>query len=176
MLKSLKKLSDLVDSISLSIAAFMIATILALTVIGAVSRYVFFSPLSWPMPVSQILMIWSALLGIPAGLKRGEHMGVVAIFKVLPQKAEMILRYTDYLLIFLFTLILIWFGWIGLRTSNDTFMITRNLRIGSEWLVSAIPASGIIQLVHLFSVPYLIEETKKKDSLSEEITGGIKRA
>ncbi len=174
MLKNLKKLSDFTDLFSLRIAALMIGAILSLTVIGAVSRYVFSFPLPWPMPLSQILMIWSALLGIPAGLKRGEHMGVVAIFKVLPEKAETILRYADYFLIFLFSFILFLFGWIEVQTISDTFMITRNFRISYQWLVAAIPVSAIIQIIHLLAVPYLIEEAKEYDFQLEEMKEEIK--
>ncbi len=169
MLRKIKKQSDLLDKISIKIATLMIALILALTVIGAIFRYIFSLALPWPMPISQILMIWSALLGIPAALKRGEHMGVVAILKALPNKGEMVLRYLNYFLILLFTVILTWFGCKELTGTFDTFMITRNIRISGKWLVAAIPVSGIIQFIHLLTMPYLIAVEKEKD----ELQGGV---
>ncbi|MGM0421314.1 MAG: TRAP transporter small permease [Bacillota bacterium] len=169
MVKKLKAVSDFLDTVSLRIAAVMIGIILALTVIGAISRYVFSSALSWPMPVSQILMIWSALLGIPAALKRGEHMGVSALLEALPDKGEMILNYLNYLLILLFTLILVWFGWREVIRTGDTYMITRNFKISFRWLAAAIPASGIIQITHLLTMPYLIAEAKRKSESMEGV-------
>jgi TRAP-type C4-dicarboxylate transport system permease small subunit len=162
MIKAFKRISDWLDMVSVRVAAGMVAVILALTILGAISRYIFRSPLSWPLAVDQILMIWAALLGIPAALKRGEHMGVEALFKALPGKAEVILRYFDYIMIFVFTAILFWYGWLQFKSTGDTYMLTQNVEISSKWLVAAIPVGALIQLVHLLTIPYLIEAEKEK--------------
>ena len=168
MLNNIKKFSDWLDSVTVKLASVMVGAILLLTIIGAVSRYIFRSPLSWPLAVDQILMIWAALFGIPAALKRGEHMGVEALFNILPGKAEMLLRYLDYLFITLFTLILFWYGWLEFQNIGDTYMITRSFKISSKWLVAAIPVSALIQIVHLMTMPYLIEQEKKRQENYEE--------
>lgn len=168
MLGKIKKLSDWLDNVTVKLASILVALILMLTIIGAVSRYIFRSPLSWPLAVDQILMIWAALLGIPAALKRGEHMGVEALFNILPGKAETLLRYLDYLLITLFTLILFWYGWLEFQNIGDTYMITRSFKISSKWLVAAIPVSALIQIIHLMTMPSLIELEKKRQENYEE--------
>lgn len=168
MLKKIEKLSDLLDNITVKIASFFVAVILIIAVYGAFFRYVIGSPLPWPLPVERILMIWSALFGIAAAFKRNQHMGVEGLIKALPEKAERIMRYIIFAFIFLFMGALFWYGLQETINNNDTYMITRSLRISSKWLVAAIPVSALIHLIHLFTAPIMIEERIKLD-LSDEL-------
>src|SRR6056297_281410 len=151
MLKKLKALSDYIHIISIVIASISIALILIISIYGAIFRYLLNNPLPWPLPVERILMIWGALFGIAAALKRAQHMGVEGLIKQFPEKVELIIRYVGFLLILLFVVILFWYGWLELINNNDTYMITRKVRISSKWLVAAIPVSALIQLIHLLT-------------------------
>ena len=168
MLKKIKTLSDWVDKASMFVASVIIALILLISIYGAFFRYVLRNPLPWPLPVEQILMVWGALLGIPAALKRGEHMGVEGLIRALPDKFEIIIRYIDYVFVGVFIIVFFWFGWLEFVNNNDLFMITSRVRISSKWLVLALPVSGLIQLIHLLTAPYVIKEEMQK-TYTEEI-------
>ncbi len=168
VLKFLQKLSDFLDQLTIRIASFFVALILIIAVYGAFFRYIIGSPLPWPLPVERILMIWSALFGIAAAFKRNQHMGVEGFIKAMPEKFERVMRYIIFALIFLFMGALFWYGLQETINNNDTYMITRSIRISSKWLVAAIPVSALIHLIHLFTAPSMIEERIKLD-LSDEI-------
>ncbi len=169
MLKILKGISDWVDRITIIIAAVLVALILFLSIYGAIFRYVMGNPLAWPLTVERILMIWAALLGIPAALKRGQHMGVEGLIRALPEKAELLIRYIGYLIIALFVITLFWYGWLEVAGNNDTYMINASVRISSKWLIAALPVSALIQLLHLFTAPFVIKEEMEKDFSEEYI-------
>ena len=168
MLEKIKKISDLLDKITIRIASLFVAIILIIAVYGAFFRYILGSPLPWPLPVERILMIWSALFGIAAAFKRNQHMGVEGLIKSLPESLERVMRYIIFALIFIFMGTLFWYGLLEVLNNNDTYMITGRLRISSKWLVAAIPVSALIHLIHLFTAPIMIEERIELD-LSEEL-------
>ncbi len=168
MLEKIKKISDLLDKITIRIASLFVAIILIIAVYGAFFRYILGSPLPWPLPVERILMIWSALFGIAAAFKRNQHMGVEGLIKSLPESFERVMRYIIFALIFIFMGTLFWYGLLEVLNNNDTYMITGRLRISSKWLVAAIPVSALIHLIHLFTAPLMIEERIELD-LSEEL-------
>jgi TRAP-type C4-dicarboxylate transport system permease small subunit len=173
MLEKIKKISDLLDKITIRIASLFVAIILIIAVYGAFFRYILGSPLPWPLPVERILMIWSALFGIAAAFKRNQHMGVEGLIKSLPESLERVMRYIIFALIFIFMGTLFWYGLVEVLNNNDTYMITGRLRISSKWLVAAIPVSALIHLIHLITAPFMIEERIELD-LSEELMEEVK--
>ncbi|MDD9303844.1 MAG: TRAP transporter small permease [Desulfobacter sp.] len=156
MISFFNRISDLADRISLFGAVVAILLILAISIYGAFFRYVLNDPLPWPLPVERLLMIWAALLGIPAALKRGQHMGVEGLISRLPLRVEIAVRYVNYCIIALFIVCLGWFGWLEFLNSNDLYMISADTRISSRWFTIAVPISALIQGIHLLSSPVII--------------------
>jgi TRAP-type C4-dicarboxylate transport system permease small subunit len=163
----LKRISDWVDWASVVVAIGAIVLILLISIYGAFFRYVLNNPLPWPLPVERLLMVWAALLGIPAALKRGQHMGVEGLIQILPRKVEITLRYVAYALVTVFVVCLLWYGIKELTAQGDLYMITSKVRISSKWLQAAIPVSAAIQLIHIFTAPHIIKLQMESDQLSE---------
>lgn len=167
MFKTLKKLSDLVDRITLIIASIMVSLILFISIYGAFFRYVLKNPLPWTLPVSRILMIWSALFGIASALKRSQHMSVEVLINNLPDKVEKIIRYIVFFFVIFFVIVLFWYGFLEVLNNSDTYMISAKIRISSKWLVGAIPISALLQLIHLLPLPLVIEAEMSKDEIEK---------
>ena len=167
MLKSLKKLSDIVDKISLTLASIMVSLILFISIYGAFFRYVLQNPLPWTLPVSRILMIWSALFGIAAALKRSQHMSVEVLITSFPKKVEKIIRYIAFFFVIIFIVVLFWYGFLEVVNNSDTYMISATVRISSKWLVAAIPVSALLQLIHLLPLPLMIDSEMSKDEIEK---------
>jgi len=53
---------------------------------GVISRYVFDSPLTWTDELASTLFLWLAMLGAVIALRRGEHMRLTTVVKMLPEK------------------------------------------------------------------------------------------
>ncbi len=169
MLERFKKLSDTVDTISLIIAGLMVLAILCITIYGTFFRYVLNDPLPWPLTFGRILMIWSALIGIAAALKRGQHMGVEGIIRLFPRRLEVIVRYTGHIFVLFFVIVVFWFGLQETLDTRDMYMLTARTRISARWLSAAIPFSAFIQFIHLLAAPYVIEEIMSKDLTETDI-------
>lgn len=173
MLERLKKLSDIVDALSLVVSGFMVLLILGVTLYGAFFRYILNDPLPWPLTFGRVLMIWSALIGIPAALKRGQHMGVEGIIRLFPEKVERVVRYIGILFVLLFVIVLFWFGLQETINTRDLYMLTARTRISAKWLSAAIPVSAAIQFIHLLAAPYVVKETMAKDFTDSDATTQI---
>ena len=167
MLDKITALSDRLHKISLMVAAVTIGLILVITIYGAFFRYVLNTPLSWPLGVSKVLMIYCSLLGIPAALKKGQHMSVEGFLLILPRKIQLSVRYFNYTVVTVFVLVLFWYGMVEVINAKDLYMITGTTRISQKWLMASIPISAFIQFVHLLTAPRTIKEELDK-SLADD--------
>lgn len=167
MLDKITALSDRLHKISLMVAAVTIGLILVITIYGAFFRYVLNTPLSWPLGVSKVLMIYCSLLGIPAALKKGQHMSVEGFLLILPRKIQLSVRYFNYTVVAVFVLVLFWYGMVEVINAKDLYMITGTTRISQKWLMASIPISAFIQFVHLLTAPRTIKEELDK-SLADD--------
>ncbi len=163
-----KRISDTLDKVSLMVAVTAILLILLISIYGAFFRYVLDNPLPWPLPVERFLMIWAALLGIPAALKRGQHMGVEGLIQRFPRGMERTIRFINYFVMAAFVICLGWFGWLEFINSNDLYMISADIRISSRWFQAAVPVSALIQGAHLLTAPYLVRQ-EMQDRLQKQI-------
>ena len=71
---------------------------------GVVARYVFNAPLTWSDELASILFLWLAMLGAVIALRRGEHMRLTTLVKLLPRPGENTLELGAQLLVAAFVL------------------------------------------------------------------------
>ena len=67
-------------------AAILTVVEILVLLAGVISRYVFDSPLTWTDELASILFLWLAMLGAVIALRRGEHMRLTTIVKMLPDQ------------------------------------------------------------------------------------------
>lgn len=173
MLEIIKTVSDWLDRISLAVAAGTVALILMISIYGALFRYVFNTPLPWPLSVSKILMIYCSLLAIPIALKRGQHMGVEGFLKILPKRIESLLRYCNYTIMGVFVLVIFWYGLVEMINAKDIYMITGAVQISQKWLIAALPISAFIQFIHILTAPHVIRQEMDKTAADEHLDAGL---
>src|SRR4029077_20107168 len=61
------------------IAAALVATDIAILLIGVIARYAFRSPLIWTDDLAQAVFLWLGMIGATVALNRGEHMRMTAL-------------------------------------------------------------------------------------------------
>lgn len=127
------------------------AVLLALIVLdvwaGVAARYLFGHALSFTEELARYLMIWMALLAVPCGIRRREHIGLEALFVKLPLH----FRRMVLLLIdgggMLFFGILLWWGipmiTAGLHQQSTLFGISMALPF------AAVSVTSILALIQL---------------------------
>jgi len=150
--------SDWVNWVVIRVLGVMVAALLVITLYEVFFRYVLRNPLPWPVPVSRILLIWIALLGISVALKAGEHVAVEGAVLILPPRYQKLIMFLDYLIIGIWLAVIIWQGWLATTHATQLMVITRALRIQFKWRLAAVPLSGILQFIHLLAGPAILHK------------------
>ena len=156
-------------STQLNIFVYKLTGILILVQFGIVLYGVFFryflnNPLSWVLPVSRIILVWTGLLGISIAFKEGEHVALDFIVLKFPLVIQKIILLIGYILIVIYLFILVWKGFPIALQSTQLIMITEKLQIPLTWSIIAIPIGAAVNLIHIIPIPLLIrKEIEERD-------------
>lgn len=116
--------------------ALMIATMFCLVFSQVLARYLFSVSFAWIDEVVGFMMIWLTYLGAGLALREGRLVGFDLLQKKLPATLGKAMRYLIGVIIFLFMLALIYWGYrfalFGLHKETNVLQISR-----------AIPYSGV---------------------------------
>jgi TRAP-type C4-dicarboxylate transport system permease small subunit len=74
-------------------------------------RYVFANPLDWPLDVSEFLLVGAVFLGGAYTLQVDGHVNISIFFMRLSSSKQLALKCLHYVIILIFSFILIWKGW-----------------------------------------------------------------
>jgi len=168
MMKIMLSISDWLNWIVLRILGVLLIVLFGINMYAVFFRYVLNDPLPWPVPISRILLVWIALVGISVALKEGEHVAIEGAVRSLPSKYEKLIRLFGYLVIGIWVGVVIWQGWLATARADQLMMITSKLQISFKWRLMAIPVSGVIQLIHILACPSIVEKAMK--GFEEEVT------
>ena len=157
-----EKISNKINSIVCKIVAGLIFLNLGIVLYGIFSRYIFNNPLSWVLPTSRIILVWSGLLGISISFKEFEHVALEFIVQSLPENIRIAIFYFNYILISIYLFILIWKGFPIALQANELIMISSKLQLPLKWSLLAVPISALVNLAHILPLPVLIKKTLEK--------------
>lgn len=139
----------------------------AIVLYGVFFRYFLNNPLSWVLPISRIILVWTGLLGISIAFKEGEHVNMRNLVYRLPEKLQKIIFSIGYVLIIIYLFILVWKGFPIALQSTQLVMISEKIQIPLSISMMAVPVSAAINLIHLLPIPLLVQ----KDLAEKEIMG-----
>lgn len=88
----------------------LIAVMVVIVWIGVFSRYLVDMDITWTEELARYVMIWGALLAVPIGAYRREHIGLDLIFQHLPPSVQHWLRLVLDGVGLAFFCFLTWFG------------------------------------------------------------------
>jgi len=154
-------------STRLNIFVYKITGILILVQFGIVLYGVFFryflnNPLSWVLPISRIILVWTGLLGISIAFKEGEHVALKGFVSKLPVVIKKVILGLGYIFIIIYLFILVWKGFPIALHSTQLIMISEKFQISLSWSMMAVPVSAAINLIHLLPIPLLIQRDLKE--------------
>jgi len=92
------------------IAAALFVASGAMLTYEVIARYFFTKPTIWAAELSQLCLIWGCMLAMPWLLAAGRHIQVDAIVRLLPSYWQRILQAFVMLVIALFSVVVVWFG------------------------------------------------------------------
>ena len=111
-------------------------------------RLVLQSPLSWSEEACRYLFIWSTMFGAVLVSADNEHFKVDILLNALPAPLQAVFRWLAYVIIAVFSYILIWHGYRLMMAS--TIRVSPALGIRMTYIYSIFVINGVLAFLHLF--------------------------
>lgn len=154
----------ILDHLEEWIVALLLAAMTLLTFSQVVLRYVFNSGWSWALEMTTILFAFMIFIGISYGVRKGAHIGVDALIKLMPPRIRRISSIVTVLLCMLYS---------GMVLYGSIQYVHKMWMIGIEledmpipmWMARAILPFGYALLMFRFGQVMLNLLTGKSDSL-----------
>lgn len=132
-----------------AIAGFsLMAIVIAVQVLA---RYIWNSPTVWSEELAISLFVWSTMLAIPLGLRRGEHLTLDVVSRYLPARA---IRWMALAIALLTSAVFVILGWLTLGllpAANRQLLagIAGGLGIEAKvsWVYLAVPVGAVLAVV-----------------------------
>jgi C4-dicarboxylate transporter DctQ subunit len=146
-----KVVSDFIESIEKALAVvFMFAMTVILTA-AVVFRYFLNAPIFWAGEVSIFLMVWLTFLGGSLGLKYKSQAAVLIVVDYLPEKIQKIITFIANLLILAFLLLLMYYSYQWILSSNVALQKSSALRMPMWIAYVSVPIGLTFAFIHLLS-------------------------
>ncbi|MDK2821873.1 MAG: TRAP-type transport system small permease protein [Clostridia bacterium] len=139
------KIVNFIDNITQKFIVFLLLTMTSVVLLQVFRRYVLNSALLWPEEVSRYLQIWLTFCGSAVALRKGEHVGVEAIIRLVPERIQLLIRVLFKIFVAIFLIVFIKFSWVvAFKNMRSTSMA---LGISLFWVRVALPVGGILMLI-----------------------------
>ena len=134
-----------------------LAIMLGISFLGSFYMVATGDALSWTYSLARLFVPWIGLLSITVAFKSGEHVAMSVLVSRLPHDVAVFIGYFNVVVIGLFAAMLVWFGWEFFVNSTQHYMVSDQLQIHHRWVAAAVPVTGLILLLHVFSGLALLE-------------------
>ncbi|WP_332633501.1 TRAP transporter small permease [Halalkalibacter flavus] len=165
-MKTLKWIRDGLARLQLFFSLTLL-TVMTLTIIYQVfSRQLLGTTPAWSEQFSKLLFVWVSFMGIAYGFRAKLHIGVGLFVGMLPEKVQDVFDYIAKILIIMFGIVLIYYGFEFTILMNNSSM--PGLGVPSSVLYAAIPVSGFFVLVYGIELLFKKGLHEKYEDISEE--------
>ena len=101
---------DIANTLATLVCFLLLGAITAVTVMQVFLRFVLNSPTSWSEEIAILCLIWFGLLAVAVGIRRHEHLAIMALRDVLPARAARLLDFLAHIAIAAFMFTVVFFG------------------------------------------------------------------
>ena len=134
------------------IASFLLVLALVVLFLGIVFRYALNDPLVWTEELARFCSTWIIFLGAAACFKRGSHIGIDVVVRLLPAELQ---RWTALLVNWLMIGILAVLVIRGFQyTSRSFVMHTTVLQIPIGLWNAAVPVGSLLMVIRLLQLTW----------------------
>lgn len=145
-MKVLKIFKNILDRILLVSSLVLLGLMVIVIIYQVLSRQIFSYTPSWSEELSRLLFVWVSFLGIAYGFKEKLHIALGLVVDKLPKKAQNIFDYFAKILVIMFGVIMIYYGWnFTVLMGNSTMPGTG---LPSSALYASIPVSGFYVMLY----------------------------
>jgi len=130
------------DTFEERLIAFLLVFMTLLVFLDVIMRFGFGTGFLWTQELTLYTSSWFVLFGISYGLKVGAHIGVDAVLKLVPPKAQRVLSALAAFFCVCYCFLFIYGSWIYLSKVYSIGISVEDLRF-PMWLVNSLPDSII---------------------------------
>jgi len=141
-LKKVYEYICMVEEFITKVSLLVIALLIFTAAIARCLRH----PIIWAVDISTFLFAWVVFFSADIAMRNGKLVNLDMVMKLLPEKFQKGLKIVNYLIIILFLLALIGYGfWLSYTTRYRTFpgLIT----LSYTWATLSVPVGSILMLV-----------------------------
>ncbi|MBQ9320989.1 MAG: TRAP transporter small permease [Eubacterium sp.] len=143
---------------------FLIADVV-ITSYAVLGRYIgkyipFLSDPAWSEEMVLTCMIYMAFLSAALAIRRGTHIRMTSLDRYLPEKLIIVLDLAAYVLVLLFSIVLVYEGFQFAVTIGSRATYTSLPWLSRFWLYAPVPISGIAMV--LFQIEVIVNYIKEK--------------
>jgi C4-dicarboxylate transporter DctQ subunit len=154
----------ILDRLEEWIVALLLATMTFITFIQVILRYVFNSGFTWALELTTVVFAFMIFIGISYGVRKGAHIGVDALVKIMPPKMRLISSIVTVLLCMVYASMVLYGSYEYVNKMRIVGIELEDMPI-PMWTVRAILPVGYALLLFRFGQVLMNLLTGKSDSL-----------
>jgi len=153
-----------VNRLAIVVCIACVVAMLAISFTGFLYTVFTGGALSWTYSLARIFLPWIGMISITIALYSGEHVAMTILVKLLPRPLLRLFATACLVVIGIFALLLIWYGWDFFINARQTYMVSDMIQIPQHYTAVAVPLTGLITLLHLANGFSLLEHFVKTDA------------
>jgi len=146
---SLRALSDAVNRIAIFACVACVLAMLTISFVGFFYMALTGNALSWTYSLARLFVPWIGMLSITVAFKSGEHVAMNALVASVPRPVALVLQGLSLAVVGVFAVLLLYYGWIFFIESDQTYMVSDQIRVHHRWVSACVPVTGLVLLMHL---------------------------
>lgn len=150
ILKGIDKALTFFEEWTLFIA--VMAALISLFV-NVILRYGFHYSLAWSEELVREVIIYTTLIGCSAAVRTGAMIKIDALVQLIPSLKRP-LTYFSYLVTFIFSVMMVYYGWVITVMQYKTHQKTIIMKIPLVYLYAIIPLMGILMGIRTIQTVY----------------------
>jgi len=143
--------SNLIEHVEKTVSIILMFAMAVIIIAAVFFRYFLNAPIFWAGEVSIFLMIWISFLGGSLGLKHKSQAAVLIFVERLPRETQKTLNIVIHILMLGFLLVLIYYSYQWLLSSNVAFQKSTALRMPMWIAYISVPTGLTFSFIHLIS-------------------------
>ena len=116
-------------------------------------RYVHNYSLAWSEELIRHIIILTTFLGLSAAIKNGSMITIDALVQMVPRLRRP-LTYVSHVSVIIFSVMMVYFGWMAAAQKFETFQETIILEIPLGYLFAILPVTGVMMFLRTIQVLY----------------------
>lgn len=171
VMKAARQLSSIVNQAAIVVCVACVLAMLAISFIGFLYSIVTGGALSWTYSLARVFLPWIGLISLTIALYSGEHIAMTLLVKRLPPALVRLTAVACLVVIAVFALMLMWYGWEFFLGARQTYMVSHMIQIPQHYTAIAVPLTGAITLLHLVNGFALLEHYVTLEDVVDEAAG-----